>query len=84
MNSSMKRFAKVIVAVLLSALTLAGCSTGGISPDMEIDTVLFYRTGGDVDRTEVFDFKPDLQFFGERVIPLMEQAGLRFKAPVSA
>ena len=60
MNSSMKRFAIVLVVALFGALAFTGCSTGGTSPDMEIDTVLFYRTGGDVDRTEVFFFKPDL------------------------
>ena len=24
-----------------------------------------------------FDFQPDLEFFGERVVPLLKQAGLR-------
>ena len=24
-----------------------------------------------------FDFKPDLEFFGDRILPLMKQAGLR-------
>lgn len=55
-----RKIATMFAICLLSALALAGCSTGGTSPDMEIDTVLFYRTGGDVDRTEVFFFKPDL------------------------
>jgi|GEM_PF-4044588 len=55
-----RKIATIFAICLLSAVALPGCSTGGTSPDMEIDTVLFYRTGGDVDRTEVFFFKPDL------------------------
>ncbi|MGE0154205.1 MAG: LLM class flavin-dependent oxidoreductase [Reyranellaceae bacterium] len=35
------------------------------------------KAGVDGIQMNFFDFKPDLEFFGERVIPLMKQAGLR-------
>jgi len=37
------------------------------------------KAGIDGLQLSFFDFRPDLEFFGRRVIPLMEQAGLRFK-----
>lgn len=36
------------------------------------------RAGIDGLQLSFFDFKPDLEFFGDRVLPLMKQAGLRF------
>ncbi|QEI07668.1 LLM class flavin-dependent oxidoreductase [Pigmentiphaga aceris] len=36
------------------------------------------RAGIDGLQLSFFDFKPDLEFFGEHILPLMKQAGLRF------
>lgn len=36
------------------------------------------RAGVDGLQLSFFDFKPDLEFFGDRILPLMKQAGLRF------
>ncbi len=36
------------------------------------------RAGIDGLQLSFFDFKPDLEFFGDRILPLMKQAGLRF------
>ena len=55
-----KRVAGLLVMFMLVVSALTGCSNGGTPPDMEIYKVVFYRTGGDVDRTEVFTFEPDL------------------------
>jgi FMNH2-dependent dimethyl sulfone monooxygenase len=33
--------------------------------------------GCDGVQVNFYDFLPDLEFFGERVVPLMQQAGLR-------
>ena len=55
-----KRVAALLIMSILAVSALAGCSTGGTPHDMEIYKVVFYRTGGDVDRTEVFTFEPDL------------------------
>jgi FMNH2-dependent dimethyl sulfone monooxygenase len=35
------------------------------------------RAGVDGLQLSFFDFKPDLEFFGDRILPLMKQAGLR-------
>ena len=35
------------------------------------------RAGVDGLQISFFDFKPDLEFFGDRILPLMKQAGLR-------
>jgi len=35
------------------------------------------RAGIDGLQLSFFDFKPDLEFFGDRILPLMRQAGLR-------
>lgn len=51
------------------------------TPEQVVEQFLQLKAAGiDGLQLSFFDFKPDLQFFGERVIPLMEQAGLRFKA----
>lgn len=36
------------------------------------------RAGIDGLQLSFFDFKPDLEFFGDRILPLMKQAGLRW------
>jgi FMNH2-dependent dimethyl sulfone monooxygenase len=35
------------------------------------------QVGIDGIQLSFYDFKPDLAFFGERVLPLLKQAGLR-------
>ncbi|KAF1023648.1 MAG: Pyrimidine monooxygenase RutA [Paracidovorax wautersii] len=40
--------------------------------------VALKRAGIDGLQLSFFDFKPDLEFFGDRILPLMKQAGLRF------
>lgn len=55
-----KRVATLLIMFMLAVSALTGCSTGGTPPDMEIYKVVFYRTGGDVNQTEVFVFEPDL------------------------
>ena len=62
-------------------------SAGGllrITIDMPWDTaqvveqfVQLKRAGIDGLQLSFFDFKPDLEFFGDRILPLMKQAGLR-------
>jgi FMNH2-dependent dimethyl sulfone monooxygenase len=50
------------------------------TPEQVVDQFLQLRKAGiDGLQLSFFDFQPDLEFFGERVIPLMEQAGLRLK-----
>ncbi|MBV8620079.1 MAG: LLM class flavin-dependent oxidoreductase [Curvibacter sp.] len=39
--------------------------------------VQLQRAGIDGLQLSFFDFKPDLEFFGDRILPLMKQAGLR-------
>lgn len=39
--------------------------------------VALKRAGIDGLQLSFFDFKPDLAFFGDRILPLMKQAGLR-------
>lgn len=53
------------------------------SPEQVLDGFKRLKEAGcDGIQVNFFDFLPDLEFFGERVLPLMEQAGLRL--PVSA
>ncbi|MEW6644878.1 MAG: LLM class flavin-dependent oxidoreductase [Pseudomonadota bacterium] len=55
------------------------------TPEQVVEQFLQLKAAGiDGLQLSFFDFKPDLQFFGERVIPLMEQAGLRFKVAAPA
>jgi FMNH2-dependent dimethyl sulfone monooxygenase len=50
------------------------------TPEQVVDQfVQLKKAGIDGLQLSFFDFQPDLEFFGQRVIPLMEQAGLRFK-----
>ncbi|MEH2549834.1 FMNH2-dependent dimethyl sulfone monooxygenase [Bradyrhizobium sp. AZCC 2262] len=50
------------------------------TPEQVVDQfVQLKKAGIDGLQLSFFDFQPDLEFFGRRVIPLMEQAGLRFK-----
>ncbi|WP_072388818.1 LLM class flavin-dependent oxidoreductase [Hyphomicrobium sp. CS1BSMeth3] len=53
------------------------------SPEQVVDGFRRLKEAGcDGIQVNFFDFLPDLEFFGKRVLPLMEQAGLRL--PVSA
>jgi dimethylsulfone monooxygenase len=55
------------------------------TPEQVVEQFLqLKRAGIDGLQLSFFDFQPDLEFFGKRVIPLMEQAGLRNAAPASA
>lgn len=56
------------------------------TPEQVVDQFIrLKRAGVDGLQLSFFDFKPDLDFFGRRVIPLMEQAGLRLAvAPPAA
>jgi dimethylsulfone monooxygenase len=48
------------------------------SPEQVVDKLLgLKRAGCDGVQLAFFDFAPDLEFFGEAVLPLMRQAGLR-------
>lgn len=48
------------------------------SPETVVDwLVKLSATGVDGVQINFFDFAPDLEFFGERVLPLLKQAGLR-------
>jgi FMNH2-dependent dimethyl sulfone monooxygenase len=48
------------------------------SPEQVVDWMLKLKAiGCDGVQINFFDFEPDLKFFGEQVLPLMEQAGLR-------
>ena len=48
------------------------------SPEQVVDWMLKLKAVGcDGVQINFFDFEPDLKYFGERVLPLMEQAGLR-------
>ncbi|MGE0154940.1 MAG: LLM class flavin-dependent oxidoreductase [Reyranellaceae bacterium] len=61
----------------------AGWAAGGNvqivgSPDQVVDWMVKLKAVGcDGVQINFFDFEPDLKFFGERVLPLMRQAGLR-------
>ena len=48
------------------------------SPEQIVDWFVRLRDAGcDGIQVNFYDFVPDLEFFGERVLPLMEEAGLR-------
>lgn len=48
------------------------------SPEEVADTIVrLHRAGIDGVQLSFFDFKPDLDFFGARVLPLLREAGLR-------
>ena len=48
------------------------------SPEQVVDGFLRLKQAGcDGIQVNFYDFLPDLEFFGERVLPLMKQAGLR-------
>jgi FMNH2-dependent dimethyl sulfone monooxygenase len=48
------------------------------TPEQIVDWFIrLKRAGCDGVQVNFFDFIPDLEFFGQRVIPLMHQAGLR-------
>ncbi|RQS62639.1 LLM class flavin-dependent oxidoreductase [Burkholderia sp. Bp8963] len=48
------------------------------SPEEVVDYILrLHRAGIDGVQLSFYDFKPDLDFFGERVLPLLREAGLR-------
>lgn len=48
------------------------------SPEQIVDWFIkLQKAGCDGMQVNFFDFIPDLEFFGERVLPLMKQAGLR-------
>ncbi|MET0678977.1 MAG: LLM class flavin-dependent oxidoreductase [Bradyrhizobium sp.] len=50
------------------------------TPEQVVDQfVQLKKAGIDGLQLSFYDFKPDLEFFGRRVIQLLEQAGLRFK-----
>jgi FMNH2-dependent dimethyl sulfone monooxygenase len=52
------------------------------TPEQVVEQFLqLKRAGVDGLQLSFYDFKPDLDFFGRRVIPLMEQAGLRHALP---
>lgn len=61
----------------------AGWAVGGNvqivgSPEQVVDWLVKLKAiGCDGVQINFFDFEPDLKFFGERVLPLMQQAGLR-------
>jgi FMNH2-dependent dimethyl sulfone monooxygenase len=49
------------------------------SPQQIADYIVrLHRAGVDGVQLSFFDFKPDLEFFGERVLPLLREAGLRY------
>lgn len=50
----------VLTATLLAILALAGCNSTYNSDYEDINQVIYVRTGGDVDMTEVFYLGPDL------------------------
>ena len=47
------------------------------TPEQIVEQFVRLRQAG-IDGLQLsFDFKPDLEFFGDRILPLMKQAGLR-------
>ncbi len=51
------------------------------SPEQIVDWMVRLKaTGCDGVQMTFFDFEPELEFFGERVLPLLQQAGLRAPA----
>ena len=52
------------------------------SPDQVVDAfVRLHEAGCDGVQVNFYDYLPDLEFFGARVLPLMTQAGLRLPEP---
>lgn len=52
------------------------------SPEQVADAILtLHRLGVDGVQLTFYDFAPDLEFFAARVLPLLEQAGLRLPLP---
>ena len=55
------------------------------TPEQIVDWFIrLKRAGCDGVQVNFFDFIPDLEFFGQRVIPLMHQAGLRITMATQA
>ncbi|CAG9255324.1 Coenzyme F420-dependent N5,N10-methylene tetrahydromethanopterin reductase and related flavin-dependent oxidoreductases; sulfonate monooxygenase [Paraburkholderia unamae] len=54
------------------------------SPERVVDDLLRLKAAG-IDGVQLtfFDFEPDLAYFGEAVLPLLEQAGLRVRVPAA-
>ena len=51
------------------------------TPEQIVEQFVRLRQAGiDGLQLSFFDFKPDLEFFGDRILPLMKQAGLRTQA----
>ena len=49
------------------------------TPEQAVDQFIQLKDAGcDGMQINFFDFAPDLEFFGERVMPLLTQAGLRY------
>ena len=49
------------------------------TPEQVVDQFIQLKDAGcDGMQINFFDFAPDLEFFGERVMPLLTQAGLRY------
>jgi FMNH2-dependent dimethyl sulfone monooxygenase len=48
------------------------------TPEQVVEQFLLLKEAG-VDGLQLsfFDFQPDLEFFGDQILPLMKQAGLR-------
>lgn len=55
------------------------------SPEHVVEDLLRLKAAG-IDGVQLtfFDFEPDLAYFGEAVLPLLEQAGLRVPLPTAA
>lgn len=52
------------------------------TPEQVVDwCIRLQKTGIDGIHLSFFDFAPDLEYFGERVLPLLKQAGLRAPIP---
>jgi len=55
------------------------------SPEQGVDAFTrLHAAGGDGVQVNFYDYLPDLEFFGARVLPLMAQAGLRRRATAGA
>ena len=49
------------------------------TPEQAVDQFIQLKDAGcDGMQINFFDFAPDLEFFGKRVMPLLTQAGLRY------
>jgi FMNH2-dependent dimethyl sulfone monooxygenase len=48
------------------------------SPEQVVDYIVrLHKAGVDGIQLSFFDFQPDLEFFGQRVLPLLRETGLR-------